>query len=62
MASALGGTLQMVTGALMIVVVSIFFDGTALPMVTAIAACAVGALILSRLTLARRGFAPAPAE
>ena len=62
MASALGGTLQMVTGALMIVVTSAFFDGTALPMVTTIAACAVGALFLSRLTLARRGFAPAPAE
>jgi len=62
MASALGGTLQMMTGALMIVVVSLFFDGTALPMATALAACAVGAFILSRLTLGRRGFAPAPAE
>jgi DHA1 family bicyclomycin/chloramphenicol resistance-like MFS transporter len=62
MASALGGTLQMVTGAAMIVVVSTFSDGTSLPMVTTIAACAVGAFILARLTLARRGFAPAPAE
>ncbi len=62
MASALGGTLQMVTGALMIVVVSAFFDGTALPMVATIAACALGAFTLSRLTLARRGFAPQPAE
>jgi DHA1 family bicyclomycin/chloramphenicol resistance-like MFS transporter len=62
MASALGGTLQMVTGALSIVVVSAFFDGTALPMVTMIAACAVGAFILARLTLTRRRYAAAPAE
>ena len=38
MASALGGTLQMVAGGLVIVIVSLFFDGTALPMVAAIAA------------------------
>lgn len=61
MASSLGGTLQMVTGGIMIVIVSLFFDGTALPMVTTIALCAMGALILSFLTLIR---APAvkPAE
>ena len=53
MASALGGTLQMVTGGAMIVVVSLFFDGTALPMVSVIAACAVGATILAFLTLSR---------
>ena len=51
MASALGGTLQFITGALLIVVVSVFFDGTSLPMVTAIALCAVGAFLLTRLTL-----------
>lgn len=51
MASALGGTLQMVTGAVMIVVASLFFNGTALPMVTTIAVCAVVAFVLSRLTL-----------
>jgi DHA1 family bicyclomycin/chloramphenicol resistance-like MFS transporter len=62
MASALGGTLQMVTGGLMIVVVSVFFDGTALPMVMAIALCAVGALILSIMTLGRRRVATVPAE
>jgi MFS transporter, DHA1 family, multidrug resistance protein len=62
MASALGGTLQMVTGALMIVVVSVFFNGTALPMVTTIAACSVGACTLAHLTLSRRRYAPAPAE
>src|SRR5579885_2139513 len=50
MASALGGTLQMVTGGIMIVVVSLFFDGTALPMVTIIALCALGALALSGAT------------
>jgi DHA1 family bicyclomycin/chloramphenicol resistance-like MFS transporter len=61
MASALGGTLQMVVGALMIVVASLAFDGTARPMVTLIAACAVGALVLSFLTLSRREVA-APAE
>lgn len=51
MASALGGTLQMITGAVMIVVASAFFNGTALPMVTTIAVCAVAAFILTRLTL-----------
>lgn len=54
MASALGGTLQMITGAVMIVVASAFFDGTALPMVTTIAVCAVAAFILTRLTLGSR--------
>ncbi len=47
MASALGGTLQMVTGGIMIVIVSAFFDGTARPMVVAIALCALGALALA---------------
>ena len=51
MASALGGTLQMVTGAVMIAVASSFFNGTSLPMVATIAACAVAAFILTRLTL-----------
>ena len=51
MASALGGTLQMVTGGVMIVVASLFFDGTARPMVAIMAACAVGALALTVLTL-----------
>ncbi len=53
MASALGGTLQMVTGGAMIAVVSLFFDGTAIPMVSVIAACAVGATVLAFLTLSR---------
>lgn len=62
MASALGGTLQMVTGGILIVVVSVFYDGTSLPMVTTIALCAIGAFILARLTLRRRDLAPQPAE
>jgi MFS transporter, DHA1 family, multidrug resistance protein len=62
MASALGGTLQFVAGSVMIAVASIFFDGTSLPMVTVIAACAVGAFILSRLTLRHDARAVQPAE
>jgi DHA1 family bicyclomycin/chloramphenicol resistance-like MFS transporter len=62
MASALGGTLQMLTGGAMIVVVSLFFDGTTLPMVATIAACATGALALSLITLRRPSIAPQPAE
>ena len=50
LASALGGTLQMVTGAAMIGVAGAFFDGTPRPMVIAIALCAVGALILALVT------------
>jgi DHA1 family bicyclomycin/chloramphenicol resistance-like MFS transporter len=61
MASALGGTLQMVTGGIVIVIVSWFFDGTAFPMVATIALCAVGALVLSVATSGRRGRAPQPA-
>lgn len=62
MASALGGTLQMVTGGAMIVIVSFFFDGTVLPMVAAMSACALGALILSIGTLRWRELAVQPAE
>ena len=61
-ASALGGTLQMITGAVMIVVASAFFDGTALPMVATIAVCAVAAFILARLTLRPDKAAPQLAE
>jgi DHA1 family bicyclomycin/chloramphenicol resistance-like MFS transporter len=45
----------------MIVVASIFFNGTALPMVTIIALCAAGAFVLARLTLSK-GEVAAPAE
>ena len=57
-ASALGGTLQMIAGGIMIAVVSQFFNGTSGPMVAAIALCACGALIASLLTL--RGAQPSP--
>ncbi len=53
MASALGGTLQMVFGGLMIVVTSVFFDGTVLPMVLTIALCSTGALITALITFSR---------
>jgi DHA1 family bicyclomycin/chloramphenicol resistance-like MFS transporter len=57
-ASALGGTLQMIAGGIMIAVVGQFFNGTSGPMVAAIALCACGALIASVLTL--RGLQPSP--
>lgn len=46
-ASSLGGTLQMVTGGVMIAVAGPFFDGNATPMLAAIAICAVFALMVS---------------
>ncbi len=52
LASSLGGTLQMVTGGMMVVVTGLFFDGTAVPMIGAIALCAVLALVLALRTLA----------
>ena len=52
LASSLGGTLQMVTGGLMVVVTGLFFDGTAVPMVAGIALCAVLALVLALRTFA----------
>jgi DHA1 family bicyclomycin/chloramphenicol resistance-like MFS transporter len=58
-ASALMGTLQLVTGAIVIAVMGVFVDGTARPMVAGIAVAAVGALLLTRLTLSgRAGSAP----
>ncbi|HMN85369.1 MAG TPA: multidrug effflux MFS transporter [Bauldia sp.] len=64
MASALGGTLQFLTGAVMIVIVSLAADGSTLPMVATIAACSVAAFILAQATLGRRRrpLASAPAE
>ena len=50
LASSLGGTLQMVTGGVMVVVTGLFFDGTAVPMIAAIALCAVLALGLALRT------------
>ena len=62
MASALGGALQMIAAGIVIVIVSLVFDGTARPMVTTIAACAVLALILTFVTLGRPELAPQAAE
>ena len=62
LAASLGGTLQMVTGGAVIALVSLFFDGTALPMVATIALCALGALALSAVTLRRGQFVPPLAE
>jgi DHA1 family bicyclomycin/chloramphenicol resistance-like MFS transporter len=62
LASSLGGTLQMFTGGLMIVLVSVFFNGTALPMVAVIAVCGISAFVLAYLTLGRRELAPVPGE
>jgi DHA1 family bicyclomycin/chloramphenicol resistance-like MFS transporter len=62
LASALGGTLQMVTGGLTIVIASLFFDGTARPMVVTIASCAAAAFALSAATLNRRAARPQLAE
>jgi len=50
-ASALMGTLQFVTGAVVMAVVGPFADGTARPMVAGIAACAVIAFVTSFVTL-----------
>ncbi len=50
-ASALIGTVQFVTGAILMVVVGSFLNGTALPMVAGITACAALALTLSQVTL-----------
>lgn len=61
LASSLGGMFQMLAGGVMTVLVGPFFDGTPLPMVAAIAICAVISFALMRLTLAakRRALAAA---
>jgi DHA1 family bicyclomycin/chloramphenicol resistance-like MFS transporter len=59
LASSLGGTLQMLAGGLMIVAVGPFFDGTATPMLGAIALCGVLVLALSRLVRSRQAAAVA---
>ncbi len=51
LASSLGGTLQMVTGGVMIALAGPFFDGTATPMVTVIALCGVLSTTAAALTL-----------
>ena len=54
LASSLGGTLQMLAGGAMIAAAGPFFDGTATPMLGAIALCGVLVLGLSRVVLARQ--------
>ena len=58
-ASALMGTLQFVTGAVVMAAVGLFVDGSARPMVAGIAGCALVALLMSWGTLGfiRRGAA-----
>lgn len=55
LASSLGGTLQMVTGGVMVVLTGLFFDGTAVPMIAAIALCAALSLLLALRTLRAMG-------
>lgn len=53
LASSLGGTMQMIVGGIMMVAAAPFFDETVLPMVAAIALCAVLAFVLALVTLPR---------
>jgi DHA1 family bicyclomycin/chloramphenicol resistance-like MFS transporter len=57
LASSLGGTLQMLAGGAMIAAIGPFFDGTATPMLGAIALCGVLVLGLSRVVKARHAVA-----
>ena len=50
LASSLGGTLQMLVGGLMVAITGLFFNGTATPMVGAIALCSALALALALFT------------
>ncbi len=59
LASSLGGTLQMVVGGIAIGIAGRFFDGSATPMISAIAFCGLSALAIALLVLSRRQ-APAP--
>jgi DHA1 family bicyclomycin/chloramphenicol resistance-like MFS transporter len=54
LASSLGGTLQMLTGGAMIALAAPFFDGTATPMLAAIALAGLGALAATLATLKGR--------
>ncbi|WP_398465689.1 multidrug effflux MFS transporter [Tardiphaga sp.] len=61
-ASALGGTLQMLTGGAVIAVAGLFFNGTSMPMVVTIALTAVTALVITVATLRPRELSPQLAE
>lgn len=54
LASSLGGTLQMLAGGAMIAATGPFFDGSATPMLGAIALCGVLAFGLSRISLSQK--------
>jgi DHA1 family bicyclomycin/chloramphenicol resistance-like MFS transporter len=60
LASSLGGTLQMLAGGLMIALAAPFFDGTATPMLGAIALSGALAFVTAKLTL--RPAAPRPSR
>lgn len=53
MAASLAGTIQILTGGLMILVSSLVFDGSIRPMVAVIAGCAVASMTTSLVTLGR---------
>lgn len=61
-ASALGGTLQMVSGAVIVGIGGLFFDGTSLPMVATIACTAAAAFVVSLATLRKPGVVRVAAE
>lgn len=62
-ASAMMGTIQFVTSAVVIGLGGLFFDGTSLPMVTVIALCSVVVFLLSLVVLrSRQGAMAAAAE
>ena len=62
LAAALGGTLQMVSGGVLVAIAGLFFNGTSLPMVATIAFTAVGAFAVSAATLRGRALETSPAE
>ena len=57
-AAALGGTLQMMIGAIFMALASVFFDGTQGPMVSLIAICALGTVAFALATLLNRSRTP----
>ena len=61
-ASALGGTLQMLTGGAVIAIAVQIFNGTSLPMVATIALTAMAALAITVVTLRPRELSPQLAE
>jgi DHA1 family bicyclomycin/chloramphenicol resistance-like MFS transporter len=54
LASSLGGTLQMVTGSLLVALSAPFFDGSPLPMVATIWVCAILAFAVGQWVLSRK--------